>query len=203
MKMRPCVRCKRFSALLDVHNTCNKCVKKAAPKPIKFEVRGAVIAPIRGNGYIISKTEWATIKREIDNFFYNTTQELIDEHNQTLRDEARTSSNKGSSMNKEGYVYLLKAETGQYKIGRSINISSRTQTIQRDFPIKIRLLHSVFVENNVQVEIILHQIFQSKRLDRTEWFNLEDDDAFWFLSLTSKNFLDKATSHEDFAKYAF
>lgn len=83
---------------------------------------------------------------------------------------------------KIGFVYLMCSETGLYKIGRSKAPSNRMKELNKQFPVKIWLIH--FFKSNVyiQVEKYLHDKFSIQRKG-DEWFSLSQKDIDWFCSL--------------------
>ena len=76
-----------------------------------------------------------------------------------------------------GYIYLLKAETGLYKIGRSrtpkIRISQITKAIA---PFEIDVIHTAFYDDCIKAEAELHEKFKHRR-KRGEWFELLDEEV--------------------------
>lgn len=85
-----------------------------------------------------------------------------------------------------GFVYLLWAETGHYKIGRTKYVGNRFRTLSCELPIDIRYLHSFQVEDMAVAERWLHQRFKKKHV-RGEWFALNKSDVKWFMGLTEKD----------------
>jgi predicted GIY-YIG superfamily endonuclease len=83
-----------------------------------------------------------------------------------------------------GYVYLMRAETGQYKIGRARNPHKRNAVLGTHMPFQVELLHIIPVSNMHKAETALHARFESKR-HIGEWFNLDDSDVAWVMSLQS------------------
>jgi hypothetical protein len=69
-----------------------------------------------------------------------------------------------------GYVYLLKSDHG-YKIGRSIDVKSRTKLFGIKLPFDIEVLHYGYFEDYIEAERMLHQKYAGKRLNG-EWFDL-------------------------------
>ncbi|MBO1273521.1 GIY-YIG nuclease family protein [Shewanella sp. 4t3-1-2LB] len=73
-----------------------------------------------------------------------------------------------------GFVYLIHSQYG-YKIGKTVNIKSRTQLFAVKLPFPIELIHYAWFEDYSFAERTLHLKFASKRLEG-EWFNLDDND---------------------------
>lgn len=74
-----------------------------------------------------------------------------------------------------GYVYLLKSPYG-YKIGKTVNIRSRTRLFEVKLPFKFTLEHHAFFDDYSAAESQLHRRFASRRLEG-EWFDLTEDDV--------------------------
>lgn len=74
----------------------------------------------------------------------------------------------------QGYVYILKADFGVYKIGRTKDLERRLRDF-RIFPKEFELVHSIACEDEVKVEKELHERYKDKKV-RNEWFELTDSD---------------------------
>jgi hypothetical protein len=79
-------------------------------------------------------------------------------------------------MKRKSYVYLIYAETGQYKIGRTTNPHSRLASLQSSSPVKLKLLWYTESKNARQLEKDLHREFAPNHA-LGEWFNLSDQDV--------------------------
>lgn len=84
--------------------------------------------------------------------------------------------------NQAGYVYLVKAETGQYKIGLSKDPHNRAKTFGVLLPFNVEFEALIKTDNMRLLEAQLHQRFASKRL-YGEWFKLEPADVEYIKSL--------------------
>ena len=73
-----------------------------------------------------------------------------------------------------GYVYLIESDHG-YKIGKTVNIKTRTSLFSVKLPFPIRLINYAWFENYSKAERDFHKQFAHKRLEG-EWFDLSDDD---------------------------
>lgn len=78
---------------------------------------------------------------------------------------------KAVAQRMDGYIYLLRAENGYYKIGRSVEISKRLASLQRDFPIAIKLVYSYRHSDYIKEEARLHSLYKEFR-KQGEWFAL-------------------------------
>ena len=75
-----------------------------------------------------------------------------------------------------GYVYLLRAATGEYKIGKSLVVPRRLAQLQTGSPVELQLIHQFPAVNAAKAERALHKRFVS-RLVRSEWFLLTESDV--------------------------
>ena len=75
-----------------------------------------------------------------------------------------------------GYIYIIKMETGQYKIGRTNNISNRMSYFAIKLPFEFDLIHTFPCNDMADAERQLHAIFATKRI-KGELFNLTDEDV--------------------------
>lgn len=89
-----------------------------------------------------------------------------------------------AKRNGPGHIYLLRADTGHYKIGYTKDLSSRMKAFGLQLPFKIELIHTIRVSNMHGAETILHDHFAHCRVNG-EWFNLAADDVTWFMSLAT------------------
>jgi hypothetical protein len=74
----------------------------------------------------------------------------------------------------QGYVYLMQAENGIYKIGMAKNVEDRRKSLEREIPLKMKVIHYFFSENCRKAERHLHTVYADLRL-RYEWFTLSDE----------------------------
>lgn len=108
----------------------------------------------------------------------------IDEHRQWLAKKATKVAKR--IENAKGYVYLIEAETGQYKIGRSKNPPNRLRAIGVKMPFKVEIIHTIQTNDMYSLEINLHQRFADKRVNG-EWFALSQDDVDYIKGLANEN----------------
>lgn len=85
-----------------------------------------------------------------------------------------------------GYVYLIKSNTGHYKIGKSVNPQKRMKEFVSSnviLPIEFTLEHQIETDDYHRLESTLHNSFSEKRF-RGEWFELTDEEVMWFKCFT-------------------
>jgi hypothetical protein len=81
-----------------------------------------------------------------------------------------------------GYVYLLKADSGLYKIGRAIDPKNRGKTFGVQLPFEVDFVCTIKSDDYEALELELHEKFKDFRV-RGEWFNLAPDDVEYIKSL--------------------
>lgn len=81
-----------------------------------------------------------------------------------------------------GYVYLLLAESGHYKIGRTSDPENRAKTFGVKLPFRVEYECVIKTNEMVGLEKELHKKFDAKRIDG-EWFALSNDDVEYIKSL--------------------
>lgn len=81
-----------------------------------------------------------------------------------------------------GYVYLLHADTGHYKIGLSKNPKKRVRHFSTQMPIQVSTVHIFPADHAFGAEGLLHSHFSSKRTSG-EWFLLGEEDVAWICSI--------------------
>jgi hypothetical protein len=74
-----------------------------------------------------------------------------------------------------GYVYLIWSQYG-YKIGKAVNVKSRTKLFEVKLPFPIRVEHYARFSDYTRAEKSLHLHFHEKRQEG-EWFDLNSDDV--------------------------
>lgn len=85
----------------------------------------------------------------------------------------KTKSKKSES---EGYIYILLAENGLRKIGRTYDPEVRLKSAFTMSPIDIHIENIYKVKSPITTEKNLHRLFNSKRV-RGEWFELDEYDV--------------------------
>lgn len=79
-----------------------------------------------------------------------------------------------------GYVYLVKAENGLYKIGKSKNVAQRFKSLKTASPVKLELFLTFQTSDMTQAEEMLHFIFSEFR-EIGEWFRLGKEEILEIL----------------------
>lgn len=82
----------------------------------------------------------------------------------------------GDDLQRAGYVYLIKADTGHYKIGRSKNIPERMKLFAVKLPFDFEIVHIFPCEDMYRAERELHLIHAKDRTNG-EWFALGNKDV--------------------------
>lgn len=77
---------------------------------------------------------------------------------------------------RSGYIYLVKATTDEYKIGRTIDVEKRLNAFSVQPPFEYELIHHFPVTDMVSVEADLHKKYATKRIIG-EWFRLSEEDV--------------------------
>ena len=90
------------------------------------------------------------------------------------------SSNNRIYQETPGYVYLIESEHG-FKIGKTVNIKSRTRLFEVKLPFPIKLINYSWFDNYSKAERELHKKYSHKRREG-EWFNLDAEDINYIKS---------------------
>ena len=75
-----------------------------------------------------------------------------------------------------GYIYLVRAESGEYKIGRSKNVSARMKNFATLAPFSFELIHTFPAHIFWKAERNLQNHFHDKRI-KGEWYRLDQIDV--------------------------
>lgn len=86
-------------------------------------------------------------------------------------------------LDPSGYVYILKAETGHYKIGRTGNLDQRMRAFGVQLPFKFDVIYTFETADMFAEEDRLHRKFAAKRVNG-EWFALSNADVAWIKRMT-------------------
>jgi len=148
------------------------------------------LVPYDFNGIIPSLETWQEIVAEVAKFYSRVTTADIDAHNlEQLREQQKVeqghrspSTNHKHQRQKRGYVYLLRADNGLYKIGKTNYLDRRITDLSIKLPYKLDLIHSIESENMDALEQSLHERFADKRV-RDEWFALNAEDVEFIKAL--------------------
>ena len=77
---------------------------------------------------------------------------------------------------KPGYVYLVRADNGTYKIGRSAYPKRRIKELGVKLPWALEVIHLIKTDSMIDLEEGFHAHFEEQRLSG-EWFDLTDEDV--------------------------
>lgn len=97
-------------------------------------------------------------------------------------------------LHASGYVYLLKADNGLYKIGHTGDYRDRIRTFKVKLPFDVQYEHIIPADDRLQVELTLHKRYAKQRI-RGEWFDLSTEDVRYIKSLGT-NGVERALVYE-------
>lgn len=83
-----------------------------------------------------------------------------------------------------GYVYLIRSERDEYKIGKTKSINKRIAWFSVKLPFKIEHIHTIECEDMDDAEKLLHERYAAKRL-HGEWFALTEQDVKEIIEIKS------------------
>jgi hypothetical protein len=115
---------------------------------------------------VLAVCEWAKIERR------RRDEKRAWEEQQQERRRARA----------RGYVYLLRSETGHYKIGKTKDPENRLATFSVKLPFPVAYEHVIATPDMASLEKSLHLQFEHRRING-EWFVLDDDEIAYIKSL--------------------
>jgi len=91
-----------------------------------------------------------------------------------VRMHSQAADSRPSNHPTGGYVYLVRSQYG-VKIGKSVNVKSRTRLFEVKLPFPISVEHYAWFDDYSYAERDLHKRYHAKRLEG-EWFDLSKDD---------------------------
>lgn len=138
-------------------------------------------------GILLTRQEFKELTQGLTKFFAFHSDKEIDEYNSAaLGKQEDWMSNALSPSSAEqppvGFVYLIHAENGLYKIGKTQNLWARFKPFSVSFPMKWEVVHSFRANNYSAAEAALHKMFADQR-DVGEWFRLSLDDVAYIKAL--------------------
>jgi hypothetical protein len=80
-----------------------------------------------------------------------------------------------NSLNSTGYLYVIKASNGLYKIGVASGVQARFAGIASMSPLPVELVHMHYAVGVTRIEIQLQERFKESH-SHYEWFRLSESD---------------------------
>jgi hypothetical protein len=80
----------------------------------------------------------------------------------------------------DGYVYLARADTGHFKVGRSVDPEERIQHFDTQMPVEVSEWHFFRADDYVQAENALHELCDEHAEHvKGEWWDMPDYVVWW------------------------
>lgn len=140
------------------------------------EENGEVIM-VDNHGFTPSKKELLKLIDGLHKYIADTTDEEIQKYNtesmEQLNMEISALREPKPKKKEKGYVYLIKADNGLVKIGKTKNIEKRWNHFTTKLPYKLELLFYIDTEDMTGLELELHEQYRKYR-KRGEWFELTE-----------------------------
>lgn len=86
------------------------------------------------------------------------------------------SRKQANNQEKSGYVYLLRADNGIYKIGRTKRLDDRITRLSVELPYQLELICAIATDDMHDLEGKLHHRFADQRVNG-EWFSLTNENV--------------------------
>lgn len=99
----------------------------------------------------------------------------------------RQTNDTSQATAQSGYVYLLRSDTGFYKIGRAKNPKNRLATFNVKLPFEVQFEHLIKSNDYKRLEKELHERYDHLRVNG-EWFNLDPKDIEEILKMETVNY---------------
>lgn len=88
----------------------------------------------------------------------------------------------GKPVKTVGFVYLVRAKNGLYKIGSSIDPEKRLNGLKTGSPDKLIIIHTIKTDSAYEAERTFHKKFEHKKV-HDEWFALDERDVEFIRSI--------------------
>ncbi len=134
-------------------------------------------------GEVISRADFEEIVAALHRFYDNTTDAqikdinaatgaaMLNQRNQSMRQQRIVPPR----AQRRGVVYILKADNGLYKIGKTSNPDERLPRLAIQLPYPIVVVRQILTDDMDALESELHRRFADKRA-HGEWFRLTQAD---------------------------
>lgn len=132
-----CESCHKNSILINETKITNYKKKSI----ISFSVSRNMLIPRRRSNRVLDHDEWVATLEKINSFYSTVSPKMIAAVNKHI--SLVNSTNDAIHIGRFpviGFVYLLRAENGRYKVGKTINMPKRLNDIQQEYPLEIRLI---------------------------------------------------------------
>ncbi len=97
----------------------------------------------------------------------------------------------GRNEPQNGYVYVINCNSHGYKIGRTVDIITRSKTFAR-YPFNGVLVLSLPVSDFINIEKQIHAMYSHKHIEH-EFFSLDDSDLVVIQNFLSQHKIREAT----------
>ncbi len=153
-------------------------IKLVASIPLSKQIIDALLLLYRRYGWIVSHAPQKSPKgKKVSHYLIFETPDPAQIENTAPVEDISERIIKPAENYRAGYVYLLKAENGLYKIGRSKTPDVRIRDITKAVaPFDIQIIHTAYYPDCYRAESDLHKLFREKRR-RGEWFELSDEEV--------------------------
>lgn len=134
----------------------------------------------------VTPSQLKALMPRFEQYINEHTDEEIEQENQRIYDELRSSCSKPVNSNAytSGFIYLFECG-GKYKIGVSKNVERRMKDLDNR-PFKINLISKVYSERAFKVEQTIHKCLKSYQIEG-EWYEFKTaPSAEWFNSLVKR-----------------
>lgn len=151
-------------------------MKDITAKTHTIERWGQWVYPVDEHGYILSKEEAEALLSDIIYFYHYAGKTPQKQHNDWLDIKNLVGETGPLDGNERaGYIYVIRSETREFKIGRTKNIPKRMQFFGVKLPFRFDLVLTIPTPDMFKLESLLHKYFESLRCNG-EWFDLRDCD---------------------------
>lgn len=137
-------------------------------------------------GLLLSPPHWEKLQEGIQRGFGNLSK-TIEDHNRFVY------HCKVTDEDRPGYVYVVKAASGEYKIGHTNSIPRRLSDFGLQLPFPVELVFAIPADDRYSLERHLHERFADLRM-HGEWFNLTDADIASIRAMCEAAQIDLITS---------
>ncbi len=161
-----CESCHRKSILINE----TKITDHKKEPIIGFSISSNMLIPRRRSNRVLDHDEWVATLEKINSFYSTVSPRMIADVNKHIN--LVNSTNDAIHIGRfpvVGFVYLLRAENGRYKVGKTINMPKRLSEIQQEYPLEIRLIAFYKTKDYSQEEERIKKLTKEYAVGPSEW----------------------------------
>ena len=153
---------------------------------LEWDVKSEGVVAFDSQGFIIPHGQMEPLITALRRFYDNYPAQVIGDHNRQVREvmDREATESRHVSPVKPGWIYLIRSESGDYKIGKSRKGTRRAYSFSIQLPFPTEVIHQFPAADYSRAEKMLHEMFAARRTNG-EWFRLNEGDVAYIKAIDS------------------